>query len=425
MVDALHLAIDSFVMNTRYLLRTAAWCLGAFSIGSLCSTSAFPQSGKDDEMARLSDAGQAAISAGRYAEAKSDFEQLVKLAPQVAEVHATLAAIDFKLRDYQDAISQVHIAQRLKPLLPRLDSLLALSLAESGRFQEALPGLEKGFRQSIDQDTKRLCGLQLLRSYTNLNRDVDAVTTALAMNKLYPDDPEVLYNTGRIFGNYAYVVMEKLHDSAPNSVWMIQAQAEAYESQKDYDSAIAAYRRVLTMEPDRPGIHYRIGRTYLRRFQGSHDDHDRAMAQVEFRAELTMDPQNANSAYELAQIDYDLGNLDQARSEFEELLASRADFEQAQVGLAGVLLEQQKPQLALPHLREAVKLEPTDEVAWYRMARAMRATGDDPGQQRAMAEFHRLHAVESGSPAQTGMRATEGDVTPQQLSAKESAESHP
>lgn len=391
---------------------------------SLFALHGYAQASNEDEAAHLSEAGQAALAVGHYAEAKKDFEQLEKLAPQVAEVHATLAAIDFKLRAYDDAIREVRTAKRLKPSLPRLDSLLALSLAESGRFREALPGLEQGFRQNADADTKRMCGLQLLRAYTNLNRDADAVTTALMLNKLYPDDPEVLYHTGRIFGNYAYVVMEKLHDSAPNSIWMIQAQAEAYESQKDYESAIAAYSRVLTMEPNRPGIHYRIGRTYLRRFQSSHDDHDRSLAQDEFRAELKTDPQSENAAYELAQIDYDTGNLEQARGEFESLLAARDDFEQAQVGLAGVLLEQQKAQLALPHLKEAIKSDPADEVAWYRMARALRATGDEEGQKKAMTEFRRLHALESGSPAQTGMRVADADVTPQQVSAKESQDSH-
>ncbi len=390
-----------------------------------CAIGAQAQAGTGDDAAQLSEAGQAALSAGHYAEAKSDFEQLERIAPQVAEVHATLAAIDFKLRDYEDAIREVHLAQKLKPSLPRLDNLLALSLAESGRFREALPGLEKGFKQGSDADTKRLCGLQLLRAYTNLNRDADAVTTALALNKLYPDDPEVLYHTGRIFGNYAYVVMEKLHDSAPDSVWMMQAQAEAYESEKDYDSAIAAYQRVLKVEPGRPGIHYRMGRTYLRRFQASHDDHDRALAQDEFRAELKMDPLSGNAAYELAQIDYDMGNLDQARSEFEALLASRTDFEQAQVGLAGVLLEQQKTEMAIPHLRDAIKLDPADEVAWYRLARALRITGDKEGQKKAMAEFLRLHALESGSPGQTGMRTANADVTPQQIGAKESSDTNP
>jgi len=31
-----------------------------------------------------------------------------------------------------------------------------------------------------------------MRTYTGLQRDKDAVTVALELNKLYPDDPEIL-----------------------------------------------------------------------------------------------------------------------------------------------------------------------------------------------------------------------------------------
>ena len=42
-----------------------------------------------------------ALAAGHYAEAQRNFEQLAKLEPDIAEVHATLAAIYFKQREYE------------------------------------------------------------------------------------------------------------------------------------------------------------------------------------------------------------------------------------------------------------------------------------------------------------------------------------
>ena len=78
---------------------------------------------------------------------------------------------------------------------------------------------------------KRLCGLHLERSYTGLNRDSDAVKVGLKLNRLYPNDPEVLYHNGRIFGNFAFLTMQRLAQAAPDSVWRHQAAAEAYESQ--------------------------------------------------------------------------------------------------------------------------------------------------------------------------------------------------
>jgi predicted Zn-dependent protease len=278
-----------------------------------------------------------------------------------------------------------------------------------------LPGLEKGFKQTGDTEIRRMCGLQLLRTFTGLHRDSDAVETALALNKGYPDDAEILYQTGRIYGNFAYLVMEKLHDEARGSIWMVQAQGEAYESQKDYDSAILAFQRVLELDPHRPGIHYRMGRVYLERLRANQNEKDREAAREQFRAELAVSPQNGNAAYELAQIDYDLGNLAQAQREFEALLGDRPDFEQAHVGLAGILLETDKDALAVPHLKRAIELDPNDEVAWYRLARALRMTGDDDGQKKAMAEFRRLHAIELAHTAPVGSSNPEQEITPQKL----------
>jgi tetratricopeptide (TPR) repeat protein len=351
---------------------------------------AWPQSDSQEEAARYAEAGQKALAAGRYPEAQQNFEQLTKLEPNIAEVHATLAAIYFKQREYELSVHEVRTAQKLKPSLPRLDSLLGLSLAELNQFDEALPLLEKGFRQTTDPEIRRMCGLQLLRTYPELKRDSDAVETSLALNKLYPDDPEVLYHTGRIYGVFAYTVMTRLKDKAPGSIWTQQAQGELHEAQKEYQEAIFTFNHILELDPRRPGIHYRLGRIYQSRFRDSAKPEDREAAQREFMAELTIDPRNGNASYELANIQTDLGNLDEATKQYEEIVERYPDFEEALVGLGGVYLDSQKPAQALAVLERAIKLNPKDDVAWYRIARADRAVGDKEGQQKALATFQEL-----------------------------------
>jgi tetratricopeptide (TPR) repeat protein len=367
--------------------------------------------GRQEDAETYADAGRKALAAGQYPEARDNFEKLAKLAPGVAEVHATLAAIYFKQREYDLAVRQVRMAQKLKPDLPRLDSLLGLSLSEMNRFEEALSSLEKGFKQTSDTDVRRMCGLQLLRAYSGLDRDADAVETALALNKLYPDDPEVLYHTGRIYGNFAYVVMTKLHDKAPNSIWMLQAQGEANEAQKDYDAAIIAYNHVLQLDPHRPGIHVRLGRVYLARYRTSQKPEDRDGARREFQAELEIDPANGNAAYELAQMAAQDNNLEEARKQFEAVVARFPDFEQALVGLGGVYLQSQAGAQAVGPLQRATRLDAHDEVAWYRLAQAERAAGHQDEAQKAMQTFRTLHS--SSSAANKPPLANE--VTPQQL----------
>jgi tetratricopeptide (TPR) repeat protein len=388
--------------------------LQAGCVAALCCVLALPlfAQSSDNAAAEVASEGQQAIAQGRMLDAKAKFEKLARMQPSVAEVHATLAAVCFKIKEYDEAVSEIEKAQKLKPGLARLDSLLGLSLSELGRFDEALPKLEKGFKQTPDAMTRRLCGLQLLRAYTNLGRERDAVQTALELNTHYSDDPEVLYHTGRIYGNYAYITMERLQKVAPNSVWMLQARGEANESQKSYDAAIAAFNQVLSLDPRRPGIHYRMGRVYLARFTENQDSKDRDAAVSEFNAELEVDPRNGNAAYELAYIAAQAGDRESARQGFEAMVHRFPNFEEALVGLGGVLLDGQSPQDAVAPLERATRIRPNDEVAWYRLAQAQRAAGNKEEQQKALTEFRKLH---NSTPVGLKKPSETQDVSPQQL----------
>ncbi len=83
------------------------------------------------------------------------------------------------------------------------------------------------------------------------------------MDKLYPDDPEVLYQGSRIYGKMAYEAILRMNIVAPNSPWKYLAAAEVNESQGATAVAIDQYQQVSALDPNRPGIHYRIGRTLL------------------------------------------------------------------------------------------------------------------------------------------------------------------
>jgi tetratricopeptide (TPR) repeat protein len=236
-----------------------------------------------------------------------------------------------------------------------------------------------------------MCGLELQRSYSGLRRDDKAVQVAMELNRLYPDDPEILYQTSKIYGNFAFLTMEKLARVAPSSVWRHLAAAEAHESQGSYDQAIAEYREVLRLEPRRPGTHYRIGRTLMGRFWQRHSLDDPLAAEKEFEQELQLDPGNANSAYELGEMRRKGKEFDEAQHYFEQALQHYPDFPEAQLGLAAVLLEKKMPDQALVHVQRAVALDPDNEAAWYRLSQIQRMLGNAGDQQKALAEYRRLH----------------------------------
>ena len=303
---------------------------------------------------RYSQEGERALAEHRYEDAAKAYEKLRELSPGTAEVHAGLGLIYFQQRKFAQAVPALRQALKLKPALPNTDVLLAMCLSELGQFREALPGLRKGFRQSSDVPLRRSCGLQLQRAYTGLQQDDKAVEVALELTRLHPEDPEVLYHSGRLFSNYAYLTTMKLAQVAPASAWMHQAAGEANESQGLYDPAIREYRAVLALDPRRPGIHFRIGRTLLARAKASGEEAaaaSRDEAVKEFAQELALDPTSASAAYELGEAHRRSGELDEARRFLEAAVDHYPDFEEAQLALGRVLLAagEPKPALAVTH----------------------------------------------------------------------------
>ena len=365
-------------------------------------------------MQRYAEDGKKALAVGQFAVAEKNYESLRKLDPSIAEVHATLGLIYFKEKKFDQAVVEIRQAQTLKPGLSQLSTLLALSLAELGHYDEALPNLEKGFRQSGDPSVKRMCGLQLMRAYTGLQRDSQAVEVGLELDRLYPKDAEVLYHTSRVYGNFAFLNMQKLRREAPNSVWRHLAAAEAYESQGSHNEAVGEYHEVLLLEPHRLGVHYRIGRTLLARSRQANAPADIAEARKEFEQELELDPRNGNATYELAEIHRNAGEFDQARQLFERALDDYPDFEEAHLGLATVFMAEQKSDQALLQLQKSIAVNADNEVSWYRLSQVEKALGNVSEQQKALAQYQRLRQRAREQTARI-LDSSTSDVTKQEL----------
>jgi predicted Zn-dependent protease len=238
------------------------------------------------------------------------------------------------------------------------------------------------------------------------------------LQKVYPNDPEVLYRTGKVYGNSASMTMRKLAQAAPDSIWLHLAEAETNESQGNYDSAIIDYRQVLSADSHRPGIHYRLGRSLLARSRQTNNAEDDTAALTEFEQELQLDPGNASAAYEIGEIHRNAGEFDEAQNFFEVALKNYADFEEAHLGLAAVLITLQKSELALPHIQRAIALNPENEVSWYRLSQVYGLLGDTGEQKKAFAEFQRLRSQKSSEQESEKQIFSPSDVTKQQAGPK-------
>lgn len=365
--------------------------------------------------------GEKSLAEQRYDEAAKAYEKMRELAPNTAEVHARLGLIYYQQGKFDLAVTVLQRAIKLKPTLPNTDVLLGMSLSELGQYKESLPALQKGFKRVTDPALKRASGLQLLRTYTGLGQDDKAVEVALELTRAYPRDPEVLYHAGRLFANYAYLSTVKLAEVAPDSLWLHLAAGEANESQVRLDAAIKEYKEVLSLQPNRPGIHYRIGRALVVRSKQSSDDSvSEAEALKEFEQELQLDPSNANAAYEAGEIHRKSARFDRAAELFAQAIKHYPDFEEALVGFGRTLVSLGKAEEAIAPLRKAIALNAVDEVAWFQLAQAERLLGNSREQQRALAEFQRLHELNARQTESKSMMRQE--VTKQSLDSKPSQE---
>ena len=372
------------------------------------------QSANAAQLQRYSQEGEKALNEGRYAEAAQAYEKLRQLAPNTAEVHARLGLIYFQQGKFEQAAPALRQAIKLKTTLPNTDLLLAMSLSELGQYRDALPALEKGFKRATDPALKRASGLQLERTYTGLQQDDKAVEIALELTRLYPKDPEVLYHSGRLFANYAYLSTVKLADVAPDSLWLHLAAGEANESQGQWDAALREYREVLSLDPNRPGMHFRIARVLLARAQQSTTDTtSEAEALKAFEQELRLDPTNANAAYEAGEIHRKSAQFDKALELFSLAIKYYPDLEDALVGLGRTLVSLGRPQEALPNLQKAIALNARSEVSWYQLSVVYKSLGNAVEQQKALIEFQRLRSQKSQ--AEDSVNLSRQEVTRQKL----------
>ncbi len=383
----------------------------------LSASSGLAQQADSALLRRYSQEGDKALAERRYDEAAKAYEKIRELAPKTAEVHARLGLIYYQQGRFEQAALALRQAIKLKPALPNADLLLAMSLSELGRYQEALPALQKGFKRVTDPALKRASGLRLQRAYTGLRQDDKAVEVALELTRLYPKDPEVLYHAGRLFANYAYLSTVRLAEVAPDSLWLHLASGEAHESQGRMDVAIREYREALSLQPNRPGVHYRIGRALLARAKQSTDDTvSEPEALKEFEEELRLDPTNANAAYEAGEIHRKSARLDRAAELFSQAVKYYPDFVEALVALGRTLVSLGKAEQSLAPLAKAVALDAANEVAWFQLAQAQRALGNAAEWQKALAELQRVRDLK---------RQAEIDFLTRQEVTKQSLDSKP
>jgi tetratricopeptide (TPR) repeat protein len=245
----------------------------------------------------------------------------------------------------------------------------AIALAQRGRCKEALP-LLKNATQVMDKQLKYQSAMLLARCAMSLDQTQAAVEALLLLNREFPSDPDVLYTTTHFYSELASRASQQLAAMAPESPQAEELEAEAFESQSDWDKASAEYNKILAQNPKQPEIHFRLGRILL-----SKSPPDSERAKKEFQQELKLNPGNASAEFMLGETARQAGQWDDAALHFSRASKLDEGFVEAYLALGMSLNSAGKFSDAIEPLQTYVKMLPADPAGHYQLATSYARTG--------------------------------------------------
>jgi tetratricopeptide (TPR) repeat protein len=264
-------------------------------------------------------------------------------------------------------------AQTVRTPAPSAVAQKAVSLADSGHCQEALPQLIRLEGHIQESELKRKAGLAGVKCSMAANDASRAVSFLVRLNQEFPHDPAILYLSSHVYSDLSLRASNELLSTAPASPQVHELNAEALETMGKWNDARDEYKAILAKDPQMPGIHYRLGRLLLS--QSDAPPTVRDDARREFEEELKIDPSNAGANFVLGELARQAENWPEAINYFSRASKLDASFVDAYLGLGRSFLGADKPGDAIAPLEAAVKLQPGNPMVHFELATAYRRTG--------------------------------------------------
>src|SRR5579864_6593529 len=300
---------------------------------------------------------------------------------------------EFHRGDYPAAKATLERALKQKPGDAHARTFLALARAATGGCDSVTSDLYEAFTQNKDADLRRLAGLALAQCHLAHNRIDAALPVVLELGKQFPSDADVLYEAAKLHMKAWNDVVFRMFQKTPASYRVNQVSAEIFEIQGRYPEAVAEYRKAIVKNPAAVNLHFRLGRALLLE---SHSPAALTAARKEFEAELKLNPNDAAAEYEVGQILLTENKPGGATPHIEHALALSPDFPEALIALAKLRSDSKRYADAIRLLERAIHLQPDNESAHYNLMLAYRNAGRTADAVREKSEVDKLKRPPSG-----------------------------
>ena len=229
--------------------------LAALSL--LFALTAFGQQPTRDDAEQHYRRAQQALERKDYETAAEAWRAISALMPDLPEARANLGMIYHLQRKYEPAIREFREALRRNPRLPAAKILLGMDYYLTSRPELAIDELT----EAVEMDPRNAEARKWLAlSHLQAGNLGEAITEFKECQRLDSSDHELIFHLGRTYRKLStqafFVVRQDRFDSA----WFYLFRGEQFTQQGDTGKALEELRHAARMEPQLPGVHYRIGK---------------------------------------------------------------------------------------------------------------------------------------------------------------------
>jgi tetratricopeptide (TPR) repeat protein len=297
--------------------------------------------------------------------------QIVSLDPKNLNAQANLGVLMYFQGDFAGAIPEMRAALQIQPNLSRIRGLLGIAEKRTGDMASAQSDLEQAFPSIEDPKFMKQVGLELIEVDVAASQFSKALAVTSKLEEVAPQDPQILF--------VAYEIATQMKDQtllnmllvAPESAEMNMMIGGELARQGDHDKAIAKYREAARLNPHLPGVHFELAE----QLRAAADPKLNALAESEYKAAVQENQFDQRSWAHLGEVIAERGDFKAAQEAYKKALSLQPGDAATKTDLAIALISMSQQKEAVPLLESAIKDDPTNIVAHYRLSGLYRRAG--------------------------------------------------
>src|SRR5713226_964435 len=258
-----------------------------------------------------------------YAAAEREYQAVLALAPDFAEVHMNLGLV-YQLQDrFSEAMTEFRRALKFKPGLAGANFFLGVDYCKLGEGARATSYLKAALQTESNRPDIWLWLATAQEISGELQAEVVTLHRAL---ELQPKDVDLLYLLGHAYERLGKQEVAHLEQVAPGSSRSEQLLAESYATSNEWPSAVIHFQSALAASPNRAGLHAELGEVLLRAGKVN-----RAIR--EFDEELRRDPDNLRALVRRGEARLIQENVEAALQDWEKAITIDVEQTERLLGL--------------------------------------------------------------------------------------------